>query len=73
MDIAAIQNFEEGGFLNSEDNGNLSTLELCRNKLLKEKEEVWRLKSRAICLESGDDNTKFFQTFAKGRKMQNNI
>ena len=38
-----------------------------------EQEEVWCLKSRAIWLESGDENTKLFQAFTKGRKSQNTI
>ena len=36
-------------------------------------QEVLRLKSRAIWMECGDDNTKLFQAFAKGRKQQNSI
>lgn len=34
---------------------------------------MWRLKSRAIWLQCGDENTKFFQAFAKGRKFTNTI
>ena len=34
---------------------------------------MWRLKSRAIWLQCGDENTKFFQAFAKGRKFTNSI
>ena len=44
-----------------------------RNRLIKEKEEMWRLKSRAIWLKSGDENTKKFQAYAKGRKCSNTI
>jgi hypothetical protein len=43
-------------------------LEETRNKLLKEKEESWRLKNIVIRLASGDDNTKFFQAYEKGRR-----
>ena len=48
-------------------------MEKRRNKLIKERKESWRLKSRAIWLESGYENTKFFQDFAKGRKNFNTI
>ena len=34
---------------------------------------MWRLKSRAIWLQCGDENTKKFQAFAKGRKFSNSI
>ena len=52
---------------------NILLLQKRRNKLLKEKEDSWRLKSRAIWLESGDENTNFFQAFAKGRRSVNTI
>ena len=48
-------------------------MEASRNKILKEIQEVLRLKSRAIWMECSDDNTKFFQAFAKGRRQQNTI
>jgi hypothetical protein len=40
---------------------------------LDEKEVDWRLKSRAIWLDKGDENTKFFHAFVKGRKEINTI
>ena len=55
------------------DKDTLIRLEGRRNTLLLEKEETWRLKSRATWAECGDENTKFFHAFARGRKAQNTI
>lgn len=44
-----------------------------RKEILKEGEDLWRLKSQAIWLSSGDDNKKFFHAYAKGRKVHNTI
>eukprot|EP00253_Pinus_taeda_P015079 PITA_15079 len=49
------------------------TLEKMRAKILLEKEEEWRLKSRAIWLKAGDENTNFFHNYEKGRKNANTI
>ena len=51
----------------------LTSLEGRRNTLLLEREETWRLKSRAIWLECREDNTIFFHAYAKGRKVVNTI
>ena len=63
-----LQDAKGGRYLNIESKTQLEILENIRRNLLMEQEEVWRLKSMAIWLESRDDNTKFFQAFAKGRK-----
>ena len=44
-----------------------------RRRILQLREQSWRLKSRAIWLQAGDENSKFFQNYAKGRKNTNTI
>ena len=56
-DLKELQNKDGGGFLMQEDKEKLYSLEASRNKILKERKEVLRLKSRAIWMECGDDNT----------------
>jgi hypothetical protein len=61
------------GFHTQVDKQNPVNLEKRRRIILEEKEALWRLKSRSIWLSCGDENTKFFQAYAKGRKMANTI
>jgi len=48
-------------------------LETARNKILKEKEEHWRQRSKATWLQSGDNNTKFFHNYANFRRISKHI
>lgn len=60
-------------FTSVDDRAHLIELENQKARILKEREESWRLKSKAIWLQAGDDNTRFFQNYAKGRKVSNTI
>lgn len=59
------------GFIFVEDKSHFIELENQKAHILKENEESLRLRSRAIWLKAGDDNTRFFQNFAKGQKVSN--
>ena len=72
-EILEIYEGEGGGFSSQQSKEALIRLEGQRNILLLEREEAWRLKSKAIWLACGDDNTKCFHAYARGRKVANTI
>jgi hypothetical protein len=71
--IEAIYQEEDRGFLSDSSKDTLKSLESRCKQLLADQEATWRLKSRAVWLEQGDENTKFFHAFAKGHKASNTI
>ena len=73
MEIESIMDSEDGVMLNQESKDTLVGLMGHKNTLLLDGEETWRLKSRAIWLACGDENTKKIHAYAKGKKTLNTI
>jgi hypothetical protein len=73
LELTELQDGTGRGYLSQEAKDLLYGLEKSRRVILEEREAHWRLKSRALWLACGDENTKFFQAFAKGQKMANTI
>lgn len=61
------------GFISAADKCQLIALENQKAKILKEREESIRLRSRALWIQAGDENSKFFHSYTKGRKASNTI
>jgi hypothetical protein len=64
--IVRISHSDGDGYLLREEKEDLKIMEMCRRRLLEEKEASWRMKSRTTWLAKGDENTKLFQDYAKG-------
>lgn len=60
-------------YFSVEIRSHLAKLEAERVKLLMFMEESWRLKSRALWLKVGDNNTRYFQNYANQRRLNNSI
>eukprot|EP00253_Pinus_taeda_P029489 PITA_29489 len=72
-ELSALTDEQGLGFISAEDKGRLIELENQKAYILKEREESLRLRSRAIWLQIGDEKSKFFHSYAKGRKVSNTI
>eukprot|EP00253_Pinus_taeda_P025512 PITA_25512 len=72
-ELKHMESMETDGYSSQASKDRILFLEKQQNKTLLEKEEEWRIKSRAIWLKAGDENTRFFHNFAKGRKSANTI
>lgn len=71
--IAHLTDEKGTGYLSEASKSLLNQLIGTKSRILQEKEELWRLKSRAIWLKAGDSNTKYFHNLANGRKASNTI
>eukprot|EP00253_Pinus_taeda_P017821 PITA_17821 len=72
-EIATLEDEQGRGHTTPDQKEKLTTLVAQGRKILNDREETWRLRSRAIWLLEGDDNKKFFHKYANGRKSINTI
>ena len=71
--LRKIYSLNSSGIFLEEELKEVWECELKREELLAKEEELWRLKSRAIWIKEGDNNTKFFHRYATHRKNVNMI
>lgn len=72
-EIANMEDEHGRGYQCSEHKDHLTSLATQRDKILKDREESWRPRSRVIWLQEGDNNTKFYHKFANGCRVINTI
>jgi hypothetical protein len=72
-DIKELIKLLAGDPSNQGAESSLRQLELERNKILRQEEDQWQLRSRALWLASGDNNTKYFHNFANHNRVRKHI
>jgi hypothetical protein len=63
----------EGDPSNQAVASSLRQSELDRNLILRSEEELWRIRSRALWLSSGDNNTKYFHKISNHNRIRKHI
>jgi len=71
--LEQIHQMENVAFSSASSKDEIKALEAHKRKFLADQEVAWWLKIRAIWLDKGDENKKFFQAYEKGRKASNTI
>eukprot|EP00253_Pinus_taeda_P027834 PITA_27834 len=72
-EIVEFEKNMEGAYKVTEQKDRLTEVYAAKRKILMDREEAWRLRSRVIWLLDGDDNKKFYHKLANGRKSINTI
>ena len=73
LDTHILECSIRGGFATEDEKSQLIKLEFDRLKILQTQDEVWQLKIRATWIKAGDENSKIFHQFSRGRKAINTI
>ena len=72
-ELEQLEDLENGGYMTNYSRQHILQLDASRRRILEEREGTWRLKSRSFWLKAGDENTRIFQQFSRGRRAYNTI
>lgn len=72
-EIDSMEDEHRRRYISLDHKDKLTTLVAERDTILRDIEESWRLRSRAIWILEGDDNRKFYHKFTNGQKEINTI